>query len=242
MWNDFFAKNALVPFLLRVVLAVIFLFTGWQKIADRQNDWGALWATHLKSRDVDPPPEVLARLHQFLKEKENLLDNPTAEQRKAVMSDFIADLSRQEGESTNADQKKSIPLPPDIEDRIRGAYAQTAGASLTGGGGTAALELNSSVQLLVAWGELIGGIALLLGVLTRWAALGLVIIQVGAIYMVTWAQGFSSLQGGGYGYNIALIAMLLALVLLGGGLWSLDQLLPWGRKRAARKTAEMAAV
>jgi putative oxidoreductase len=104
------------------------------------------------------------------------------------------------------------------------------------------LQLHASIQLLVAWGELLGGIALLLGILTRWAALGLIIIQIGAIYMVTWAQGFSSLQGGGYGYNVALIAMLLALVLLGGGAYAVDRLLPWGRKAAAREPATMAAV
>src|SRR5947209_14519970 len=39
-----------------------------------------------------------------------------------------------------------------------------------------------AVQLLVAWGEFLGGIALALGLLTRLAALGEMIIQVGAVY------------------------------------------------------------
>ena len=76
--------------------------------------------------------------------------------------------------------------------------------------------------------------------LTRWAALGLIVIQIGAIYLVTWAQGFTSLQGGGYGYNVALIAMLVALVLAGGGALALDRLLPWGRRATAREPATMA--
>jgi uncharacterized membrane protein YphA (DoxX/SURF4 family) len=78
-------------------------------------------------------------------------------------------------------------------------------------------------QYAVAWGELLGGIALLVGVLTRLAALGLIVIQVGAIWTVTGLQGFSVTRGGGYEYNIALIAMCLALVIMGGGTWAVDR-------------------
>jgi uncharacterized membrane protein YphA (DoxX/SURF4 family) len=79
-------------------------------------------------------------------------------------------------------------------------------------------------QFAVAWGELVGGIALLLGFLTRWAALGLVIIQVGAIFTVTGAKGFYFAGGGGYEYNLALVAMCVAVLLLGGGTLAVDQL------------------
>jgi uncharacterized membrane protein YphA (DoxX/SURF4 family) len=72
-------------------------------------------------------------------------------------------------------------------------------------------------QLAVAWGELLGGAALLLGFLTRLAALGLIVIQAGAIYTVTWARGFSFAAGGGYEFNVAIAAMCVALVFLGGG-------------------------
>jgi uncharacterized membrane protein YphA (DoxX/SURF4 family) len=78
-------------------------------------------------------------------------------------------------------------------------------------------------QYAVAWGELLGGIALLVGVLTRLAALGLIVIQVGAIWTVTGLHGFSVTRGGGYEYNIALIAMCLALVIMGGGTWAVDR-------------------
>jgi uncharacterized membrane protein YphA (DoxX/SURF4 family) len=78
-------------------------------------------------------------------------------------------------------------------------------------------------QYAVAWGELLGGIALLLGLLTRVAALGLIIIQVGAIWTVTGMKGFSLAQGGGYEYNLALIAMCLALVVVGGGTLAVDR-------------------
>src|SRR5262249_2129901 len=97
-----------------------------------------------------------------------------------------------------------------------------------------ALQLHASVQLLVAWGELLGGIALLLGLLTRWAAAAMVVIQLGAIATVTGARGFSFADGGGYEYNLALLAMCLCVIVLGGGICALD------RSRGARVKAKTA--
>src|SRR6516225_1437013 len=45
------------------------------------------------------------------------------------------------------------------------------------------------VQIAVAWGELIGGVALALGFLTRLAALGIIVIMGGAIATVHWPHG-----------------------------------------------------
>ncbi len=78
-------------------------------------------------------------------------------------------------------------------------------------------------QMLVAWGEFLGGIALLTGIMTRLAALGIMGIMGGAIYTVTGAKGFSLLTGG-YEYNFALIAMCLVLVIMGAGAFSLDRM------------------
>jgi uncharacterized membrane protein YphA (DoxX/SURF4 family) len=80
-----------------------------------------------------------------------------------------------------------------------------------------------AAQYAVAWGELLGGVALLLGFMTRVAALGLIVIQIGAIATVTSGRGFSFTQGGGYEYNIALLAALAALVIMGGGTWAVDR-------------------
>jgi uncharacterized membrane protein YphA (DoxX/SURF4 family) len=88
-----------------------------------------------------------------------------------------------------------------------------------------------AIQIAVAWGELAGGIALVIGFLTRLAALGLVVIQIGAVYTATWAIGFSLAHGGGYEYNLALIAMCASVFLLGGGALSMDRLA--SRKRKA---------
>ena len=86
----------------------------------------------------------------------------------------------------------------------------------------------TAAQFAVAWGELLGGIALLFGFLTRLAALGLVVIQMGAIDTVTGARGFSFAEGGGYEYNIALLAMCVALLFLGGGTLAVDR---WRTRR-----------
>jgi putative oxidoreductase len=81
--------------------------------------------------------------------------------------------------------------------------------------------LPAAVQLMVAWGELAGGLALALGLLTRLAALGIAGIMGGTIYWLTGAQGFKS----GWDYNFAVIVMCLALMISGGGTLAVDQLI-----------------
>jgi putative oxidoreductase len=94
------------------------------------------------------------------------------------------------------------------------------------------------LQVAVAWGEFLGGIALVLGLFTRIAALGMIVIQAGAIAMVTNALGFS-FQGGGWEYNFILIVGCLVVFLAGGGAWSLDALVVNAvRKEAQRKETQ----
>jgi uncharacterized membrane protein YphA (DoxX/SURF4 family) len=88
----------------------------------------------------------------------------------------------------------------------------------------------TAAQFAVAWGELLAGVALLFGILTRLAALGMVIIQAGAVYTVTGARGFAFGAGGGYEYNLALLAMCVGVVILGGGALSMDRLSAKKRK------------
>src|SRR5262245_7092400 len=53
------------------------------------------------------------------------------------------------------------------------------------------VEIPGAVKFLVAWGELLGGAALAVGLLSRVAALGLIVIMAGAIATVTGQHGFS---------------------------------------------------
>jgi putative oxidoreductase len=91
-------------------------------------------------------------------------------------------------------------------------------------------------QVLVAWGQLLGGIAMLLGILTRLAALGLIVIMAGAIATVHWSHGFALVKdgayNGGYEYNVALITICLVLMLTGGGAVAVDR---WLRLRPKRR-------
>lgn len=80
-----------------------------------------------------------------------------------------------------------------------------------------------AVALAVAFGELLGGAAVLFGFLTRPAALGLAAIMVGAIVTVHGQNGFEAPAG--FEYNFALTAMSVALVLTGGGRMSLDAMI-----------------
>lgn len=64
------------------------------------------------------------------------------------------------------------------------------------------------------------GLLVMLGLLTRLAAIPLIITMLVAIATVTGSKGFS-----GYEFNLTLIAISVALVLTGAGLISLDALI-----------------
>jgi putative oxidoreductase len=89
---------------------------------------------------------------------------------------------------------------------------------------TAPEMVATGLQPLVAWGELLGGVAIALGVLTRPAAAGLVAIMVGAIVKVHGDKGFG-MQQGGFEYNFVLIVIAVVLILTGAGTFSLDRVI-----------------
>ncbi len=102
-------------------------------------------------------------------------------------------------------------------------------------------DLPAATERAVAWGETVGGAALIVGLLSRLAATGLVVIMVGAIAITSGRIGFVNLDyvhpnrfnlPVGAEYNFALIVMCLAVVALGSGMVSLDHLI-FGRRRAA---------
>jgi putative oxidoreductase len=97
-----------------------------------------------------------------------------------------------------------------------------------------ALKIPAPLTVLAALTECFGGLAVLVGFLSRPAALGLIIVMLVAISKVHWANGFFlnfSLQPGkghGFEFNLALIAMAAAVFVGGGGAFSVDRLInPW---------------
>src|SRR3954447_19262308 len=70
--------------------------------------------------------------------------------------------------------------------------------------------------------ELAGGLGVALGVLPQLAALGLILIMLGAIQrkIFVWKTGFWGKHGtDGWSYELMLIAMLLVVATTGGGTW-----------------------
>jgi len=104
------------------------------------------------------------------------------------------------------------------------------------------VDLPSWLQEVVAWGNVVAGLLLVGGLLSRLAGLWGTITQIGAILIVTGKQDFvtvGNLVGSkpppyrwlvGYEFNFALIVMSCALIVLGSGKWSIDSLLFRGRK------------
>jgi putative oxidoreductase len=84
-----------------------------------------------------------------------------------------------------------------------------------------------------AYTELVGGILLIIGLLTRFAAFGILINMVVAIVKVTWKNGLVGMQG--YGFGLALAAMAFLLIFFGAGPISLDTAIFRGPRKGPSK-------
>ena len=80
-----------------------------------------------------------------------------------------------------------------------------------------------------ALSELIGGVLLLFGFLTRIGAFFLACVMLVAVVGVHWPAFFASNKG--IEYPLSLLAMALALLISGGGIASADLALSGGRRR-----------
>jgi len=88
----------------------------------------------------------------------------------------------------------------------------------------ASLGLPGQLAYLVIGAELLGGIALILGVYSRWVSLALVPILVGSIYVPHGAAGFFfSNEGGGWEFPAFWAVALIVQALLGDGAYALKR-------------------
>lgn len=94
---------------------------------------------------------------------------------------------------------------------IAGAFAQ------------AGIPMPSFMAPFIALVELLGGIALVAGFLTRPAALGTAFTMLGAMSFVHFQGGFFLPTG--FEYTLALLAASVAIILMGPGAYSLDSVL-----------------
>ena len=83
----------------------------------------------------------------------------------------------------------------------------------------ASLGLNVGFTIFLGAAELAAAIGLVLGVLTDFAALGLILIAIGAIFMKAgkWKNGFWGENSMGWHYDLMLAIMNLVILCTGGG-------------------------
>ena len=86
---------------------------------------------------------------------------------------------------------------------------------------------------LAAYGEFLGGILLIVGLLTRFAAFAIFINMMVAVVKVTFKNGLVGAQG--YGFSLSLVAMAFALIFFGGGPISLDTAIFHAPRKAPSK-------
>lgn len=83
------------------------------------------------------------------------------------------------------------------------------------------------LAFLVIIAESFGALGLVAGFLTRLAAFGIACIMIGAIAMVHWPNGFfmnwfGKQAGEGFEYHLLALGIALALLVAGGGRYSVD--------------------
>ena len=93
------------------------------------------------------------------------------------------------------------------------------------------MNVPPAATVLAAFTECFGGLALIIGVLARPSAIGLIGVMLVAVAKVHAQHGFflnfamTPGRGHGYEYNLALLAMALSIVIGGAGVFSIDRLI-----------------
>ena len=102
-------------------------------------------------------------------------------------------------------------------------------------GGFRQMNIPPAATALAALTECFGGLALIVGLLARPAAVGLIAVMLVAIAKVHGRNGFflnfamTLGKGHGYEFNLALAAMALSVLIGGAGALSIDRLIvPFG--------------
>jgi putative oxidoreductase len=91
------------------------------------------------------------------------------------------------------------------------------------------------IGYLVTIGEFFGGLGLIVGFLCRFSAASLIVIMIGAIYLVHGQHGFflgRGNEGDGFEFNLALIGLLAPILIAGPGGLSIGRFLPLPKSAA----------
>src|SRR5919109_1206575 len=78
---------------------------------------------------------------------------------------------------------------------------------------------------LIGLAQVVSAIAVLVGAFVRLAAVALIVVMLGAIFLVHLPHGFD-VSNGGFEYALTQLLIAFALLLMGGGAFSLSSRLP----------------
>lgn len=101
-------------------------------------------------------------------------------------------------------------------------------AGVSGAFGQMGLPLPGVLGPLVALVEFFGGLALVVGLLTRLAGFGLALVMLGAITVVHLPAGF--FLPNGIEFALAMFGYAVTLAITGAGAWSLDAVIAARRR------------
>ena len=92
------------------------------------------------------------------------------------------------------------------------------------------LRIPAPLALLSVAAEFLGGLGLIVGLLSRIAALGIAVVMIVALLAVHRKFGFfmnwfGEKQGHGIEYHVLVLALALIVIIKGAGAFSLDQVL-----------------
>jgi putative oxidoreductase len=110
-------------------------------------------------------------------------------------------------------------------------------AGVSGAFGQMGIPFPGLMGPFIALLEFFGGLALVIGLLTRLASLGLAFNMLGAIALVHLKAGF--FNPAGVEFPLALVGVTASLVLAGAGAYSLDAVIAGRRRSEVRPVTEL---
>ena len=86
-------------------------------------------------------------------------------------------------------------------------------------GRAASIGMSTRFTLFLGIAEMAGGLGVAAGVLTQLAAIGLILVMLGAIQkkIFLWKTGFWGKHNSGWHYDLMLVVMNLVIITTGGG-------------------------
>jgi putative oxidoreductase len=124
----------------------------------------------------------------------------------------------------------SLPLPPFFTDAVLLAlrlmiavvFFSSGWSHVKDPAGRAqSIGLSKELTMFIGIAEIAGALGVAVGVLIQWAALGLILIMLGAIHrkIFVWRTGFWGKGSQGWHYDLIFVVMNLVVIASRGGSW-----------------------